>query len=126
MKIFIIGPVRNASEEVARTLAAHVFTLEEQGHSVHLPARDTPQIGDGAAICHKNRLAIYQSDEIHIYWTGSEGQLFDFGMAYAMHKPIVLINEQDVTQTATKSFANVLRHLHFYWQTRKPPIAGAI
>ena len=107
MKIFIICPVRNASEEQKEQIIAYVEKLTEAGHSVYYPAIHTDQSGDGVNICCQNKMALTGAEEIHIFYDpNSAGTLFDLGMAYALEKKLVLINR--VEPTAQKSFANVI------------------
>jgi len=48
-----------------------------------------------------------QADEVHVHWNPeSKGSHFDFGMAFALHKPIHLINMPE--KTLHKSYGNVL------------------
>ena len=112
MRIYIICPVRNATQIELHKINEYVRSLEKLGHIVHFPPRDTNQDNTGIQICEQNRKAIEDADEIHIFWVGgqSKGSLFDFGMAFMLRKPIVLINK--VIQTSTKSFENVLLTLH--------------
>ena len=96
MKIFIIGSVRNASPEVKQSLDDHVTNLEEEGHIVHLPHRDTKQEATGINICLQNFEAIHQSDEVHLFYCGtSQGTHFDMGVAFALDKPIRVIENED-------------------------------
>jgi nucleoside 2-deoxyribosyltransferase len=112
-KIFIICPVRNASGEDRKALLKYVESREREGISVHYPARDTDQDDPvGLDICRQNRDAIAAADEVHVLWDPkSAGSLFDFGMAFALDKPVVVINISDVEETPSKSFSNVLRRL---------------
>lgn len=109
-KIFLICPVRDANEEEKRFLEDYISNLEQEGHKVHYPPRDTNQNDPiGYNICRENRQAILDADEVHIYFTPkSKGTLFDIGMAFMMEKPIVFINKHEVLRTEHKSFQNVL------------------
>jgi len=109
MKIFIVCPVRSVTPEEKEFLERHVEELEELGHQVHYPPRDTNQAdSNGINICRQNRKGIYQADIIHIFYNPtSTGSHFDLGMIFAYRKPIRLIN--DVLPTdGRKSFNNVL------------------
>lgn len=110
MKIFLICPVRMVSETEREKIKKYVASLEESGYLVHWPERDTDQNDDiGLCICLDNRAAIAGADEIHVWWNDkSQGSLFDFGMAFALEKKIVLANPGDVLPTTHKSFNNVL------------------
>lgn len=114
MKIFLISPVRNVTKEERKEIEKYVVKLEAQGHSVHWPERDTDQNDPvGLRICRDNRKAMEGADEIHIWWNKkSEGSLFDFGIAFALKKKIVLVNKSSIRSTPEKSFNNVLLTLH--------------
>ena len=86
LKIFIICTVRKASLEYTDMLFKYVKGLEDLGHTVHLPPRDTNQIDDtGFNICTDNFEAILNSDEVHIFYNpDSQGTHFDLGMVFAI------------------------------------------
>ncbi len=111
-KVFIICPVRGAAQKDSLFLETYVSMLEELGAEVHYPPRDTEQYdprGLGYNICHENRDAMREADEVHVYWTKeSEGSRFDLGMALMREKPVFLINKWDVERTPYKSIQNVL------------------
>ena len=51
----------------------------------------------GYAICKQNAEAVASSQEIDIYYDqSSKGSVFDLGVAYALHKPLVLLNEEEI------------------------------
>jgi hypothetical protein len=115
-KIFIICPVRNVELEVSEQLRVYVAGLEQAGHEVHWPSRDTDQSDDhGIGICITNCDAIIGADEVHIWWDpDSTGSKFDLGMLFALLrvglvKKVVMIDP--VSYTPLKSFENVLRAL---------------
>jgi|LGOV01.1.fsa_nt_gb hypothetical protein len=84
-KIYIICSVRDATPETRAALEAYTDMLEEEGHMVHLPHRDTNQDASGLEICMENGAGILLSDEIHIFWDkGSFGSHFDLGMVFIM------------------------------------------
>jgi len=84
-KIYIICPVREATPEKRAALEAYTDMLEDAGHLVHLPHRDTDQEAPGFEICMANGAAIQMSDEIHVFWDEeSRGSLFDLGMAFML------------------------------------------
>ncbi|MCK9597572.1 MAG: nucleoside 2-deoxyribosyltransferase [Sphaerochaeta sp.] len=105
---FIICPVRKLTPETKAILSRQVEKLEKDGMIVHWPLRDTDQTETGMGICKQNREAIARADIIFV-WQEGEGWLFDFGMAFALHKPIIVWHAQD--ETEEKSFTNVLREL---------------
>ena len=108
MKIYVICPVRRAGDEVS-TVSAYVSKLESEGHIVHYPPRDVDQTDDGIglSICQHHRAAMEEADEVHVWWDyESTGSHFDFGMAYALHKPIFVVNNPN--RTPNKSYTNIL------------------
>lgn len=108
MRIFIICPVRNASAEQKDKITSYMDNQIANGHSVYYPAIHTDQSGDGVNICKQNKSAIVEADEVHVFYDpNSAGTLFDLGMAYALNKPLVLINTVELTEH--KSFNNVIR-----------------
>lgn len=116
MKVYVICPVRNASEEDRKFAAEYVAALEAQGITVHYPPRDSDQTDDGVGlkVNESNRNALLLSDEVHVIWDPkSFGSHFDFGMVFmlaAMRKcPVVLV--RPVTRTSTKSYSNILIEL---------------
>jgi len=119
-RIFIIGPVRGATPEQNKVLDDYVAELENEGHHVHLPKRDTDQSDtNGYDILTQNCNAIRTSNEVHIYYIKtSDGSKFDIGCAFAYEKPLKLINRDDVKPTAGKSFENVLLHMDDLYRTR--------
>ena len=113
-RIFVICPVRVATEEENRFLDDYVVAMERQGNEVHLPKRDTNQADPhGYSICAENCDAIRWAQEVHVYYRReSEGSKFDLGMAFMAGKPIKLLNPDDVEPTPHKSLENVLLRLH--------------
>lgn len=106
-KIFIISPVRKATNEDKDFLYEYANTLEYDGYEVHLPMRDTIQDQSGIEICEQNRKALAESEEVHLYYKpNSKGSIFDLGMVFALKKKLVLINE--VNEVKGKSFSNVI------------------
>jgi nucleoside 2-deoxyribosyltransferase len=116
MRIFIICPVREVTAEQHTDIERYVHMLEGGGWQVYWPERDTNQddsIGD--RICENNLAAMITADEVHVYWTPtSTGTLFDLGMAWALRKPLFLINY--VGETEKKSFENLI----LSWQGGRP------
>lgn len=112
--VFLICPVRGVSEEEKSKIAEYVAKLEEVGHKVHWPYRDTDQDDPtgGIRICHDNHKAIKKSDEVHIWYNrDSKGSIFDLGIVYALKKIVVLANPEDVKPTQEKSFENLILKL---------------
>lgn len=117
MKIFIICPVRMASEQEKRRLEKYVIELTSEGNSVYYPAVHTNQEDTetgGYRICSDNRNAIMEADEIHVFWNPeSKGTLFDLGMAFALKKPLILANPEDIIPEEGKSFLNMICYWSF-------------
>lgn len=122
MKIFLICPVRNADPDLNVKLANHVKSLEDKGHQVHWPTRDTEQDDPtgGYQICRTNFQAISDADEIHIWYDEtSQGSMFDMGGAFMrvemLHceKKIVIVNkeEAEAADIKKKSFLKVMKYI---------------
>jgi len=83
--VYIICPVRIATDDVVARLEAYTHMLEDNGVDVHLPHRDTAQDARGLDICCENAMAIYMADEIHIFYNPkSQGIHFDLGVAFTL------------------------------------------
>ncbi|MEK7114791.1 MAG: hypothetical protein AAB847_00290 [Patescibacteria group bacterium] len=110
MKVFLIGPVRNVTEEERDRIGNHVKNLESLGHKVHWSIRDVDQVDPiGLRICLDNLRGMRESDEVHVWWNpASQGSIFDLGMALALGKKVVMINTSQFQHTENKSFTNVL------------------
>jgi hypothetical protein len=88
-------------------LRRYVSLQESLGNTVYYPERDTDQSASSVIINSKNARAIALADQVHVYWNPkSFGSHFDLGIAYAEHKPIVLVNE--LTPTIEKSYTNLV------------------
>lgn len=112
-KIFIICSVRNASKKYIKKLYDYVESLERNGYCVHLPNRDTDQTLSGIKICEQNKIAIENSDEVHIFYSHkSQGTHFDMGVAFANNKRIVVIENE--THGNGKSFPRMLMEWQNY------------
>ena len=119
-KVFIICPVRNLTPEEDKEIKVYINMLESKGIKVHYPPRDTNQNDSiGLRICSDNKKALRESDRIDIYLnSSSSGTLFDFGMAFALEKPICLINRDKLKPTDGKSFINVLLSLDEFYRKK--------
>lgn len=107
MKIFIICTVRNATTEYQEKLENYVKELEDKQFKVHLPHRDTNQNAKGLEICLQNATAIKESDEVHIFYNKlSQGTHFDMGVAFALGKKIVIVENEVLTEG--KSYQRML------------------
>ena len=113
MKVYLICPVRNCSEEQSEFLDSYVETLEKLGHEVHYPSRDVDQRDDGIGlgILEAHRKAMFGCHEVHIYWDQeSKGSHFDLGMAWMLQavKPLIIKYIVKPEHTKHKSFSNVI------------------
>jgi len=111
MKIFLICPVRNQTGEQGQKIRSYIEEQRSLGHEVYYPFEDTEQNDPllGFGIITQNTRAIRNADEVHIWWDKtSKGSLFDLGAAFALHKPLVIANIEDVEPTTFKSFENVI------------------
>jgi nucleoside 2-deoxyribosyltransferase len=64
---------------------------------------DEPRLNE-LGICAHNRELIEWADEVHIFWDNrSSGTVFDFGMCFALRKPIKII------YLNPKTFENAMR-----------------
>ncbi|MBP5678535.1 MAG: hypothetical protein J6X28_01745 [Bacilli bacterium] len=99
-KIFLICPVRNATEEQRKWIEDFVEEKQENGYIVHAPHLHTNQndpIGGGYSICKQNAKAVASSEEIDVYYDQtSTGSVFDLGVAYALHKPLRILNPEEI------------------------------
>lgn len=114
-RVFLISPVRNIAQETLEALGSYVAKLESEGVEVYWPYRDTDQTDPhGWTICCRNRSAILDANEIHIWYDKtSSGSIFDCGMVFALlgigwTKKVVIANPEAVKPTPHKSFENVL------------------
>ncbi len=116
MTIYIISSVRNASEELKKKVEDYTQKLEELGHTVYLPFRDTNQEDKtGLNICLSNTYAIFAADEIHVFYDPeSLGSHFDLGVAFAAAKPIKYI-EGPQPEEGVKSFPSMLKEYAKQW-----------
>ena len=99
-KIFLICPVRNATPEQRQWIEDFTKRKYDEGFTIHAPHLHTRQkdLFGGYAICKQNAEATASSQEIDIYYDqSSTGSVFDLGVAYALHKPLRLLNEESIT-----------------------------
>ncbi len=98
-KIFLICPVRNATNKQRKWIEDFVRDKYSEGYTIHAPHLHTRQtdLFGGYAICKQNAEAVASSQEIDIYYDqASTGSVFDLGVAYALHKPLRLLNKEDI------------------------------
>jgi hypothetical protein len=109
--IFLICPVRNATEEQKIQMKNYILECEKAGFSIYYPDRDTDQNdSNGIRICRDNRKAMKSSKFVHLFWDRtSQGSLFDLGMAFMASKKLKIVNPETLQVTAYKSFDNMLK-----------------
>ena len=98
-KIFLICPVRNATQEQRNWIEKFVVQKYNEGYLIHAPHLHTRQLDlfGGYAICKQNAEAVATSQEIDIYYDqSSAGSVFDLGVAYALHKPLIILNKNEI------------------------------
>lgn len=111
MNVFIICTVRNATPAYRSRLEEYVLSLEQEGHRVHLPHRDTDQSGRGYEINRANMEAIKKADEVHIFYSSeSQGTHFDMGVSFALGKKIKIVETVPIPEG--KSYQGLLAEWH--------------
>lgn len=114
MNIYIICPVRHIEQHEREYIDKYVQDLRDNNCYVHYPV-EKEQDQDSSDIIKMHRDAMLSCDEVHVYWNKeSTGSHFDFGMAYALNKPIKYFN--DITKTELKSFQNALIDQKYYYE----------
>ncbi|RLA87444.1 MAG: hypothetical protein DRG40_00395 [Deltaproteobacteria bacterium] len=99
MKITVIG-----STQYRDKIKSYVRELAQRGNVVRVPAFDDHPEWDELRICEYNRRLIEWAEEVHIFWDQrSMGTVFDFGMAFALRKPV------KVVYLEPKTFAGVMK-----------------
>ena len=110
MKVFIICPVRLATNSVNQMLDIYTTELEDDGITVHLPKRDTKQTSSSYDISIQNTKAIRAADEVHIFYDPkSTGTHFDLGTSFALCKKMKLIKLINCKFTEKESYQNMIR-----------------
>lgn len=107
-KLFLICPVRGATETEKENLNRLITEYENQGFDVHYPERDTNQDPHqngvntgGYNICLQNASAIANAKNVSIFYNKtSTGSMFDLGITYYMqtidsNRKFVLLNKVD-------------------------------
>lgn len=99
MKIVLIGSTGLLEKfEIQRAM------LHSMGHEVSMPAFDNHPFFNELELCEYNRLLIEEADEVHVIWDGrSVGTVFDFGMAFALKKPVQIVYIE------SKTIAGIMR-----------------
>lgn len=108
MKVFIICSVRDSNIKYKERLESYASMLKHQGYDVYLPHRDTDQKANSIEICRQNMYAIKESDQVHIFYNStSQGTHFDMGVAFALKKPVVVVENESCEEG--KSFPKMLK-----------------
>ena len=95
MKIVIIG-----STQYEERIITWAEMERARGNEVKVPSFDDIEEFDELGICKYNRKLIKWADEVHIIWDQrSTGTIFDFGMCFALEKPIKLVYLEQKTFT---------------------------
>lgn len=117
--VFLISPVRRATEEQNSLIRSYIAKLQNAGKSVHWPIVDTNQTASEWEICVQNGKAILAADEVHIIWDSeSAGSKFDLGMVFmlnlvkgiaGMRVPVRIVNLAELQRgPEAKSFEGLL------------------
>ena len=86
MKILVIG-----STALLVRIQQHAAQLLSQGHEPLTPAFDSDK-RSVLDILTRNRELMELADEVHLIYDGrSYGSIFDFGMCFALRKPLKII-----------------------------------
>ena len=86
MKIYIIG-----STALRSKIQQHAAKLLSEGHEPLIPCFDSDK-STVLDILTCNRELIELADEVHLIYDGrSYGSIFDFGMCFALRKPLKII-----------------------------------
>lgn len=96
-EIFLICPVRKITKAEKKAIARYIAALKKAGHGVYWPLTDTKQDDPvGLRICQDNCAAI-KKRTVHVWWNGtSKGSFFDLGMAFALRRPMILANGNQI------------------------------
>ncbi len=86
MKILIIG-----STQYLQKFIDLKNKLEKEKHIVKTPIFDDNPLFNELELCEYNRDLIKWADKIYLIWDGrSVGAIFDFGMLFALEKPLII------------------------------------
>lgn len=103
--IYLIHPVRGHEPSETEEL---VQAWEDAGWTVYWPIRDTNQDAPELDINHQNLAGVKKADIVAIVWDGiSKGSMFDAGMAFALGKPLHIVDIPPKTEH--KSYPNMFR-----------------
>jgi len=101
MKITLIG-----SHAYRNKMSDYKKRLESEGHEVKIPAFDTHPEFNEMQILEYNLNIIVWAERVDIFWDQrSFGTVFDFGMTFALGKPIrVVYMESKTIKNAMKQY----------------------
>lgn len=93
MKIHLICPVRNVTEEQQKEIDDYCASLETEGHTVHNPKYAVDQNDEtGYNICIGHLRSMSEACRVDVFWdVTSKGSHFDLGMAFALEKEVKLV-----------------------------------
>jgi len=118
-KVYIICSVREATRKVRVKLEDYATKLNVQNIQVYLPHVSTNQDGTSIGICEQNVEAIKWADEIHIFYDKtSTGSHFDMGVAFALGKPIKLIENEPYEAYKDGKYLKSFPHMLKEWDVR--------
>lgn len=87
MRIFIIHSMGMSDRAIE-----YGRKLEELGNEIYVPILDTDQTASVSEILRNNLNGVKWADEVHVIWDlSSQGTIFDMGCAYALGKPIFIL-----------------------------------
>ena len=103
MKITIIGTTSYQGK-----MKRHKKLQMKQGHEVKIPAFDNHPELDDLGVCLHNLEKIKGADEVHMFWDQrSVGTVFDFGMCFALNKPLkIFYMEEKTFRGVMEKYAN--------------------
>lgn len=128
-KIFLICPVRNATEEQRKYIEDFVLEKHIDGYIIHAPHLHTRQsdLFGGYAICKQNAEAVATSSEINIYYDqSSTGSVFDLCVAYALNKPLKILNKDDIKFKKDDFIDQILYNWPYNYDKNKTKIKNKI
>lgn len=109
--VFIISPKR-LDEKSDSMLDSYIARLRENNHGIYSPVKDIEYAYPNVPEVDRYQLnveSIRRSNETHVWWDPKDGDcIFQLGAAFALNKPIHLINKDNIRHTDYKSFDNVL------------------
>lgn len=93
MKVHLICPVRNVTEEQQKEIDNYCYNMNSMGHTCHNPKYAVNQDDEtGYNICRGHLDSMREADLIAVFWdVNSKGSHFDLGMAFALGKKVELI-----------------------------------